>query len=156
MRQAARSTDTAAHAGHALDKVVWQHALRGFQQRYPAGLDTVAGNRVVHVVFVQPLLLQPLHHRVGQPAASRKDAPIVGGVIQHALVQRGDVEVTAVKQRLQLLLRKKEAVQVAAVDTQNVFVKHRVDVVRAAFERTAADAAILKQYPRCSHRSGRR
>ena len=68
-------------------------------------------------------------------------------IISHHAFQNGKLRVCRPfpKQPPQLLFRKKEAVQVAAVDTQNVFMKHRVDVVRAAFKGTAADATVLKQ-----------
>ena len=96
-----------------------------------------------------------IHHKNGRSigycchliGAGRSGIAANPVIIAHHAFQNGKLRVCRPfsKQRLQLLLRKKEAVQVAAVDTQNVFVKHRVDVVRAAFERTAADAAVLKQ-----------
>ena len=52
---------------------------------------------------IAALLLEGLLHRVGQAAAAREDAAKVAGVVQHVLVEGGQVEILAVKPGLQLL-----------------------------------------------------
>ncbi len=105
VRQAARAADAAADAGHALDKVGVQHVAARLEQRHAAGLDAVA--RAGLEIEIDALLLESLGHSVAQAAAAGKDAPEVRGVVQHVLFHRGDVQIAAVKERLQLLKRQR-------------------------------------------------
>lgn len=67
-------------------------------------LDAVA-NDWLHGECFFALLAQRLGCRIGQTAASSKDTPVIRRVVENILVQRGKLQLAAVKQRLQFLKR---------------------------------------------------
>ena len=100
--KAARPADAPAGTGHALDEIGVQQVFAFFEESDAALLDAVAGGGL-QLEIGAAVLPDALCHRFRQTAAAGKDAPEVGGFIQHALLQCGDVDLPAVKQRLQLL-----------------------------------------------------
>ena len=102
MSEASGAADTAADARHALDEVRIEQPLRLFEQGDPAGFNTVTGTRFQGEIL-QPLLFESLCDRIREPAATREDAPEIRGVIEYALGESRDVDVAAVKERLQFL-----------------------------------------------------
>ena len=101
MSEASRTVDTAADARHTLDKVAVKNTLVQLEKRHTASLYSVANYRFYLKIDI--LLLHRLCRRIGKTAASRKDTSEIGSVIKHALLKGGEVEVTAIKQRLKLL-----------------------------------------------------
>ena len=101
MGQTARAADAAAHTGHALNEVHVDQALGLFQQGELAFLNAVAGHGL-ELEVLDAVLLEPLCHSLGQTTAAGKDAAKVGRAVQRGLGQRGDVDIPAVKQGLQL------------------------------------------------------
>ena len=109
--EASGAAYAAAHACHALDEVAVCLAHVGFEQSDVALFDAVAGHALD--LEIEVLFFERLGDRVGQTAATREDASEVGRVVQHAFAQLGDVDVAAVKERLELLERD-DAVDVRA------------------------------------------
>ncbi|CDC60546.1 unknown [Clostridium sp. CAG:448] len=101
MGQAACAADTAADARHSFDKVGVQLVARFLHQGKLACFDAVAGTGLEQEV--DSLFLEGFRNRVGQTAAAGKNTSEVGGIVQNALFHRGDVQIPAVKERLQFL-----------------------------------------------------
>ena len=93
--QTACAADAAAGARHALNEVVRQNILGGTQQSRLAGFDAVACDGVELEVFVV-LLLERFHNRVGQTTAARKDAAVVGSVVEHVLWLAGSPSLNSI------------------------------------------------------------
>ena len=102
MGQTARTADTTADTSHTLNEVAVKDTLIELKQSHTARLDTVADNGLD--LEVNSLLLKSLCRGIGKTAASCKDTAEVGCVVKVALLKAGEVEVTAVKECLKLLV----------------------------------------------------
>ncbi len=85
MGQTAGAADTAADTGHTFNEIAGQKVFRGLQQSGAAGFYPIAGNSLQ--IKFQPLLLQTLGYSVTETTAASKDSAVIGGVVQHALLQ---------------------------------------------------------------------
>ena len=96
--QTSSSADTAAHACHSFDEVGVEELFAFFEEGYAAFFYAVAGAGLGVEVYV--LFFETFGDRVGETAAAGEDSAEVGGVVEDAFVEGGDVYVAAVEERL--------------------------------------------------------
>ena len=82
-------------------KVAFKYVLRGFEQCGPAGFNSVAGDALAFKIGYAALL-QRLYDGVGKPAAARKYAAVIRGVVENIFRQFRKLQIAAVKQCLKL------------------------------------------------------
>jgi len=104
VRQASRPADTAANAGHTLDKIVLQAAFGSSEQRLMALLDSIACDGI-DMEIRSALLADRLPHRVRHATAPCKNPAVVRGVIQFFLGQLCRVDISTIDERLQFFKR---------------------------------------------------
>ena len=101
VRQTTRTANATADTSHTFNEVRVQFSLALLQKRNLALLNAVAGAGLQQEV--NPLLFQTFRNRIGQSAATRKDSAEIRRIVQNAFFQHRDINITAVKERLQFL-----------------------------------------------------
>ena len=95
----AGTTDATAGARHTFDEVGVEEVFAFFEEGYAAFFYAVAGAGLEVEVYV--LFFETFGDRVGETAAAGEDSAEVGGVVEDAFVEGGDVYVAAVEERLE-------------------------------------------------------
>ena len=99
--ETACTVDTAANASHTLDEVAVENALVELKKCHTASLDAVTNYGLNLEVDV--LLLKSLSSSLGKTAYTCEDTTEVGCVIKHALLKGCNIEVSGIKECLELL-----------------------------------------------------
>lgn len=102
MGQTARAADTTVNACHSFDEICVQRIPAFLQQCSSAFLNSVACAGFQNKLPVQSLLFQAFRNRIGKSSAPRENAAEIRRIVQYIFFQLRNIDVFAVKERLQL------------------------------------------------------